>query len=179
MRLLYPGSADGRQGAARPHVEPQRGRGPRGTRGESLPLWLLRTDHQGGARCSPDVRMSSGPVGSSPYRVGGIERVTGHQKYVADIRLADALNVKLVTLDCARARIISVDTAKAELVPGVVMIMTADDLPQPVPRFGPQFQDRPVLAVGETKYHGEAVGGGGARDQEGGGEGGARGGGGD
>lgn len=101
--------------------------------------------------------MSTGPVGSSPYRVGGVERVTGHQQYVADIRLADALHVKLVTLDCARARLISVDTAKAELVPGVVMIMTADDLPQPVPRFGPQFQDRPVLAVGETKYHGEAA----------------------
>ncbi len=35
--------------------------------------------------------------------------------------------------------------------------MTAADLPQPVPRFGPQFQDRPVIAVGETKYHGEPV----------------------
>ncbi|MGO9177992.1 MAG: xanthine dehydrogenase family protein molybdopterin-binding subunit, partial [Candidatus Limnocylindrales bacterium] len=31
------------------------------------------------------------------------------------------------------------------------------DLPQPVPRYGPQFNDRPVLAVGETKYHGEPV----------------------
>jgi CO/xanthine dehydrogenase Mo-binding subunit len=101
--------------------------------------------------------MSAGRVGSSPYRVGGIDRVTGRQQFVADIRLADALHVNLVTLDCARARIISIDTAKAERVPGIVMIMTADDLPQPVPRFGPQYQDRPVLAVGETKYHGEPV----------------------
>jgi CO/xanthine dehydrogenase Mo-binding subunit len=30
-------------------------------------------------------------------------------------------------------------------------------MPQPVPRFGPQFRDRPVIAVGETKYHGEPV----------------------
>ena len=35
--------------------------------------------------------------------------------------------------------------------------MTAADLPQPMPRFGPQRRDRPVLAVGETKYHGEPV----------------------
>ena len=35
--------------------------------------------------------------------------------------------------------------------------MTAADLPQPVPRFGPQFRDRPVIAVGETHYHGEPV----------------------
>ena len=101
--------------------------------------------------------MSAGWVGSSPYRVGGIDRVTGRQQFVADIRLADALHVNLVTLDCARARIISVDTAEAERLPGVVMIMTADDLPQAVPRFGPQYRDRPVLAVGETKYHGEPV----------------------
>ena len=42
-------------------------------------------------------------------------------------------------------------------MPGVRLVMTADDLPQPVPRYGPQYQDRPVLAVGETKFHGEPV----------------------
>jgi CO/xanthine dehydrogenase Mo-binding subunit len=67
------------------------------------------------------------------------------------------LHVKLVTLDCARARILRVDTAAASAVPGVAVVLTADDLPQPVPRFGPVFADRPVLATGETKYHGEAV----------------------
>ncbi len=96
-------------------------------------------------------------VGSSPNRVGGIDRVTGAQQYVADIRLADALEVRLVTLDCGHARIISIDTSAAEQVPGVRLVMTAADLPQPVPRFGPQFIDRPVIAVGETKYHGEPV----------------------
>jgi CO/xanthine dehydrogenase Mo-binding subunit len=98
-----------------------------------------------------------GRVGASPQRVGGRGRVTGLQHYVADIRLPDILHAKLVTLDCARARIVSIDTSAAERVPGVRLVMTAADLPQPVPRFGPQFQDRPVLAVGETKYHGEPV----------------------
>ena len=42
-------------------------------------------------------------------------------------------------------------------MPGVRLVMTAADLPDPMPRFGPQFRDRPVLAVGETKYHGEPV----------------------
>ena len=40
---------------------------------------------------------------------------------------------------------------------GVLDIITADDLPKPIPRFGPVYKDRPVLAVGETKYHGEPV----------------------
>ncbi|MEE9298712.1 MAG: xanthine dehydrogenase family protein molybdopterin-binding subunit [Acidimicrobiia bacterium] len=101
--------------------------------------------------------MSAEGVGASPRRVGGYGRVTGHQEYLADIRMADVLHVKLITLDCARAQLISIDTTAAEQVPGVRLVMTAADLPQPVPRFGPQFQDRPVLAVGETKYHGEPV----------------------
>ena len=96
-------------------------------------------------------------VGASPARVGGLDRVTGRQAYVADVHLGDALHAKLVGLDCARARIIAVDTSAALEVPGVRVVITAADLPQPVPRFGPQFQDRPVLAVGETHYHGEPI----------------------
>jgi CO/xanthine dehydrogenase Mo-binding subunit len=96
-------------------------------------------------------------VGDSPQRVGGDARVTGQQHYVADIHLPDELHAKLVTVPVARARIDSIDASAALAVPGVRLVMTAADLPQPVPRFGPQFQDRPVLAVGETKYHGEPV----------------------
>jgi len=96
-------------------------------------------------------------VGASPRRGGGYGRVTGHQQYLADIKLPDALHVKLVTLECARARIKSIDVTAAESLPGVAFVMTPAHLPQPIPRFGPQFQDRPVLADGETKYHGEPV----------------------
>ncbi len=101
--------------------------------------------------------MTGARVGASPRRVGGAERVTGGQRYVADIHIPGELHVKLVTLPVARARIGAIDTSAAERVPGVRLIVTAADLPQPVPRFGPQFEDRPVLAVGETKYHGEPV----------------------
>ena len=52
-----------------------------------------------------------------PARVGGVGRVTGGQQYVADIHLPDVLHVKLVTLDCARARIVSIDTSAAERCP--------------------------------------------------------------
>ena len=101
--------------------------------------------------------MNGNGIGGSPARVGGVARVTGHQAYVADLRLDDVLHAKLVTLNCARARIIAIDTSAALAVPGVRLVMAAADLPQPVPRFGPQFLDRPVLAVGETHYHGEPV----------------------
>jgi CO/xanthine dehydrogenase Mo-binding subunit len=101
--------------------------------------------------------MSAARVGASPNRVGGDARVSGHQRYVADIHLPGELHVKLVTIPVAHARIRSIDTAMARRVPGVRLIFTADDLPQPVPRFGPQFVDRPVIAVDEVKYHGDPV----------------------
>jgi CO/xanthine dehydrogenase Mo-binding subunit len=101
--------------------------------------------------------MTMTTVGESPHRIGGHNRVTGLQEYVADLKIHDALHVKLVTIDRAHARIVAIDTSKAEEVPGVQFVMTAADLPQPVPRFGMQYQDRPVIADGEVNYHGEPV----------------------
>ncbi len=73
----------------------------------------------------------TGSVGTSPSRVGGIGRVTGQQAYVADLDLDDVLHVKLVTVDAARARIGEIDARAALDVPGVRLVMTAADLPQP------------------------------------------------
>jgi CO/xanthine dehydrogenase Mo-binding subunit len=97
------------------------------------------------------------PIGASERRHGGRGRVTGGQQFIGDIRLESMLHVKLVHLDCGHARIVSIDTRKAAAIPGVVCVMTAEDLPQPMPRFGPAHDDKPVLAVGETKYHGQPV----------------------
>jgi CO/xanthine dehydrogenase Mo-binding subunit len=103
------------------------------------------------------VTLAPGRVGESPNRVGGIGRVTGATRYLADLEAGDALHAALVTLEVARARIVEIDASEALALPGVQLVLTADDLPQPVPRFGPQREDRPVLAVGETHYHGEPV----------------------
>lgn len=95
-------------------------------------------------------------VGTDARRLGGRERVTGAQEFLADIHLPGMLHVKLVTIDAARARIDAVDTSDAWRVPGVVDILTPADL-EPMLRFGPAYQDRPILADRETKYHGEPV----------------------
>ena len=104
-----------------------------------------------------DGRNAKAWVGADARRFGGRERVSGLQQFLADISLKDMLYVKLVTLNVARARVVSIDTGAARALPGIVDIITADDLPSPVPRFGPVYKDRPIIAVGETKYHGEPV----------------------
>ena len=96
-------------------------------------------------------------IGQSPHRVGATERVTGAQRYAADLDFDNALHVKLVTVDCARATIRAIDVRRALAVPGVHRVFTAADFPTPMPRFGPAVVDRPVIAVGETKFFGEPV----------------------
>jgi CO/xanthine dehydrogenase Mo-binding subunit len=99
----------------------------------------------------------SGPVGESIRRYGGDDRVTGQQKFLSDLRFAGAAEVALVTLPVACAKITGIDTSRAAKLPGVVAVISAADLPQPLPRFGISHQDRPVLADGEVIYHGEPV----------------------
>jgi CO/xanthine dehydrogenase Mo-binding subunit len=96
-------------------------------------------------------------IGESARRVGGYERVAGLQRFAADIVVSDTLHMKLVSLDCGHARIIEVDSSDADQVDGVVRVFTAADFGDPAPRFGPRFRDRPVIATGETKFHGEPV----------------------
>ena len=95
-------------------------------------------------------------VGKSLARVGGRDRVTGAQRYTADIKIEGALHVKLVTLPVGHARIISIDTHLALQVAGVHCVVSAADF-LPVPRFGPSFNDRPALAVDEVKFYREPV----------------------
>ena len=105
-------------------------------------------------------------IGKSVNRVGGRERATGALRYTGDLRLEGMLHVKLVHLDCGHAKILSIDTRQAGQMEGVRCILTAADLPQPVPRFGPVYNDRPVLAVDETNYYGEPVAAVAAEDED-------------
>ena len=101
--------------------------------------------------------MSTDPIGASEQRVGGAARVTGGQQFIGDIKIEGELHVKLVHIDCAHAHIVSIDTVRAAQAPGVRSVVSAKDLPRPMPRFGPVYEDRPILATGEVKYHGQPV----------------------
>lgn len=101
--------------------------------------------------------MNSEIVGASVRRVGGQERVTGRYRFVGDLRLEGMLHVKLVGLDCAHARVDAVQADAARSLPGVHAVVTENDLPRPMPRFGPVHHDRPILTTGYTTYHGEPV----------------------
>ncbi|GAA1386523.1 xanthine dehydrogenase family protein molybdopterin-binding subunit [Pseudonocardia kongjuensis] len=96
-------------------------------------------------------------VGAPVLRYGGADRTTGAQRFLADLPFPGAAQVALVSVPVGSARIDAVDTSAALAVPGVVAVLTAADLPDPMPRFGISHRDRPVLATGRVTYHGEPV----------------------
>ena len=95
-------------------------------------------------------------VGQSITRVDARAKVTGEAKYPADFTMAGTLQAKILFAGRPHARILSIDTAEAEAVPGVVAIYTARDVP--VNEYGLQTPDQPVLCgPGSTKPDADVV----------------------
>ena len=68
-------------------------------------------------------------VGSRPLRPDGVDKVTGRARYGADFNMPGQLVVRVLRSPHAHARIVSIDTARAEAVKGVKAVVTAADLP--------------------------------------------------
>ena len=96
-------------------------------------------------------------IGESVEREGVRERVTGELKFTGDMRLEEMLHVKLVRIKAPHAKILSIDTDAAFQVDGVVDIVSAADLPDPMPRFGPFVPNQPVIATKTVNFYGEPV----------------------
>ena len=68
-------------------------------------------------------------VGKSIRRVDGIERVTGQLRYAVDTVLPRMLQAAVVRSPHPHARILRVDTTRAQAMPGVRAVITGRDAP--------------------------------------------------
>lgn len=68
-------------------------------------------------------------VGTRPVRPDGVEKVTGRAKFGADYTLPGTLVGKILRSPHAHARIISIDTSRAEALVGVKAVVCARDFP--------------------------------------------------
>ena len=82
-------------------------------------------------------------IGQSIKRLDALGKVTGETPYPGDIDMDGQLWMKLRFSDRAHARVIKIDTQKAEVLPGVMRIFTAKDVPQN--EYGLVTKDQPVL----------------------------------
>ena len=86
-------------------------------------------------------------------RIDAKEKIRGSIKYVTDMVEIDALYVKVVRSSSPHAIINSIETQLAKDVEGVLMVLTASDIP------GSNLvgEDQPLLAMEKVRYVGEPV----------------------
>ncbi len=68
-------------------------------------------------------------IGTRPIRPDGADKVTGRAQYGADVRLTGMLYGRVLRSPLAHARILSIDTSRAEALEGVRAVVTGADFP--------------------------------------------------
>jgi CO/xanthine dehydrogenase Mo-binding subunit len=94
-------------------------------------------------------------VGQSVARKDAIEKISGTAMYAFDIdNIPNMLTCKFLASPKAHARIISIDTSKADSLPGVVAVVTGKDWPV---KIGLYAGDRDIIAVEKVVWVGQPV----------------------
>ena len=105
-------------------------------------------------------------VGTRPVRPDGADKVTGKANYAADLNLPGLLYGKVLRSPHAHARIKSLDTSRAEALPGVRAVITSADIQKPSGRASElaegamvnyKFLSNNVIAEGKALYKGHAI----------------------
>jgi CO/xanthine dehydrogenase Mo-binding subunit len=96
-------------------------------------------------------------IGSNVARIDGIEKVTGAAKFTGDLSFPKLLEAKVLRSPLPHALIESIDIRKAESLPGVVAVLTRDDLKDIDPYYGNCLRDRAVVATDRVRFVGEPV----------------------
>ena len=95
-------------------------------------------------------------VGKPLIKPDAFAKVSGQTKFADDIALPRMLYGRLLRSPHPHARILHVDTARARALPGVLAVLTGDDLPV---KFGilPVSQDEEALAREKVRYVGDPI----------------------
>ena len=94
-------------------------------------------------------------VGQPIGRLDGVLKVSGEARYSADVALPGLVWGKALRSPLPHARIRRIDTSKARALPGVLAVLTAQDLPPVL--VGRRMFDMPVLARDRVRFIGEKV----------------------
>jgi len=94
-------------------------------------------------------------IGQSIPRVDNTGKVTGDARYTSDVLLSGTLWAKTLRSPYPHARIVRVDTSRAEKAPGVRAILTGADVRGIL--YGRRYRDISVLAQDRVRFIGERV----------------------
>jgi aldehyde oxidoreductase len=97
-------------------------------------------------------------VGSRVAKLDGVPKLTGAERYGADVAPQGSLWLRVIRSPHERARFWLGDLAAFRARhPGLAAVLTAADVPQNGFGIFPQVKDQPVLADGHVRCRGEAV----------------------
>ncbi len=99
--------------------------------------------------------MSYHVVGQSIPRTDNTAKVTGDARYTSDVLLPGTLWAKTLRSPHAHARIVRIDTSRAEQAPGVRAVLTGNDVRGIL--YGRRYRDISVLAQDKVRFIGERV----------------------
>lgn len=95
-------------------------------------------------------------LGKSELRKDAWSKVTGSAQYVADIPHENVLHGVIVRSTIHHGKLVSIETEAAEKSPGVVKVLTAQDIPGEK-AFGALIHDQPPLVVDLVRHLGEPL----------------------
>ena len=95
-------------------------------------------------------------IGTRPNRPDGLDKVTGRAKYGADFNAPNMLHAAVLRSPHAHARIIKIDTSKAEALTGVKAFVTRADFPTGLKGEDFYLQEN-TIAGDRALYDGHAV----------------------
>jgi CO/xanthine dehydrogenase Mo-binding subunit len=104
-------------------------------------------------------------VGKNFPAIGSLEVVTGKAEYCPDLEFPGMLVGKLLYSQYASARILDIDVSAARAIPGVISVITADDIPGEN-SYLYWYPDQPLLAKERVRYQGDALAAVAAVDEE-------------
>ncbi|MFQ5852916.1 MAG: xanthine dehydrogenase family protein molybdopterin-binding subunit [Candidatus Binatia bacterium] len=96
-------------------------------------------------------------VGSAYPRVDGEAKITGKALYTVDLELPGMTHGKILRSPYPHARLLKIDASKAERLPGVVAVLTREDLSSLNPYYGAAYKDQPIVATDKVRYVGDPV----------------------
>lgn len=104
-----------------------------------------------------DLDSDAGGVGQRTIRVDGYAKVTGQPTYTDDFPLENMVHGKILFSKYPHARILSVDTSQAKVMPGVLAVATYHDVPGRKDFGQGTFPQQPVIAGEKARYVGDPV----------------------
>src|SRR5262245_21576937 len=152
--------------------------------GKFLPLRLLPGDYASGEECRvrskesgvrslgrsglltphclllTKFKMELTDIGKTFRRLDYETKVTGRAQYLADMSVPGMCHGRILRSPYPHARIKSIDASKAKKMPGVVAVLTRDDILHDEgiePFYGPVFKDQTIVAVEKVRHVGDPV----------------------